>query len=68
MTDTNQTAIGEITLPQAIALITERPARMAALADRGRIAVGLSADLVRVHLHDGMPIVRGVWRQGERVA
>jgi alpha-D-ribose 1-methylphosphonate 5-triphosphate diphosphatase len=62
------TAIGEITLPQAIGLITDRPARMAALADRGRIAAGLSADLVRVHLYDGMPIVRGVWRQGERVA
>jgi alpha-D-ribose 1-methylphosphonate 5-triphosphate diphosphatase len=41
---------------------------MAGLADRGRIAVGLSADLVRVHIHEGMPIVRGVWRRGERVA
>jgi alpha-D-ribose 1-methylphosphonate 5-triphosphate diphosphatase len=62
------TTIGEITLPKAIALITERPAQMAGLADRGRIAVGLSADLVRVHIHEGMPIVRGVWRRGERVA
>ena len=62
------TTICEITLPRAIALVTERPAHMAGLADRGRIAVGLSADLVRVHIHDGMPIVRGVWRRGERVA
>jgi alpha-D-ribose 1-methylphosphonate 5-triphosphate diphosphatase len=62
------TTIGGITLSQAIALITDRPARMAGLADRGRIAVGLSADLVRVRIHEGMPIVRGVWRRGERVA
>jgi alpha-D-ribose 1-methylphosphonate 5-triphosphate diphosphatase len=60
--------IAEITLPQAIALITDRPARMTGLADRGRVAVGFAADLVRVRLHDGMPIVRGVWRGGERVA
>jgi alpha-D-ribose 1-methylphosphonate 5-triphosphate diphosphatase len=62
------TTIGEISLPQAVALVTDRPARMAGLVDRGRIEVGLSADLVRVHLHEGMPIVRGVWRRGERVA
>ena len=62
------TAIGEITLPQAILLITDRPAKMASLMDRGRIEVGRSADLVRVRLHEGMPIVRGVWRRGERVA
>jgi alpha-D-ribose 1-methylphosphonate 5-triphosphate diphosphatase len=60
--------IAGITLPRAIALVTDRPARMAALADRGRIEVGLSADLVRVRLHEGLPIVRGVWRRGERVA
>ena len=60
--------IAEITLPAAIALITHRPAQMAGLNDRGQIAVGLSADLVRVRLYEGMPIVRGVWRRGERVA
>lgn len=60
--------IAEITLPQAVALVTDRPARMAGLADRGRIAPGLSADLVRVRIHEGLPVVRGVWRQGERVA
>jgi alpha-D-ribose 1-methylphosphonate 5-triphosphate diphosphatase len=62
------TTIGAIALPEAIALITDRPAQMAGLTNRGRIAAGLSADLVRVRLHEGMPIVRGVWRQGERVA
>jgi alpha-D-ribose 1-methylphosphonate 5-triphosphate diphosphatase len=62
------TTIAGIALPRAIALVTDRPARMAGLTDRGRIAVGLAADLVRVRIHEGMPIVRGVWRRGERVA
>ena len=57
-----------ITLPQAVALITDRPARMAGLSDRGRVATGLRADLVRVRVHQGIPIVRQVWRNGERVA
>ncbi len=57
-----------ITLPQAVALVTDRPARMARLGDRGRLEEGLRADLVRVRVHDGLPIVRQVWRAGERVA
>jgi alpha-D-ribose 1-methylphosphonate 5-triphosphate diphosphatase len=57
-----------ITLPDAIALITDRPARMAHLPDRGRLAAGLRADLVRVRLYQGLPVVRQVWRAGERVA
>ena len=62
--------VGEagISLPDAVALITERPARMAGLPDRGRLAPGLRADVVRVRVHDGMPVVRQVWRAGERVA
>ena len=57
-----------ITLPQAIAMVSDAPARMARLPDRGRIEAGLRADLVRVRLHDGLPVVRQVWRHGERVA
>jgi alpha-D-ribose 1-methylphosphonate 5-triphosphate diphosphatase len=57
-----------ITLPQAIAMVSDAPARMARLPDRGRIAVGLRADLVRIRLHEGLPVVRQVWRNGERVA
>jgi alpha-D-ribose 1-methylphosphonate 5-triphosphate diphosphatase len=41
---------------------------MCGLLDRGRIAPELRADLVRVHLHKGLPVVRQVWRTGERVA
>ena len=43
------------------------PARMARLADRGRLEAGLRADLVRVRPSDGLPVVRQVWRAGERV-
>ena len=60
-------ADGALDLPAAIALITERPARMVQLHDRGRIAEGLRGDLVRVRVHDGLPVVRQVWRAGERV-
>jgi len=57
-----------IALPEAVALVTARPARMCGLLDRGRIAPGLRADLVRVHLHEALPVVRQVWCAGERVA
>ncbi|HET6194890.1 MAG TPA: alpha-D-ribose 1-methylphosphonate 5-triphosphate diphosphatase [Acetobacteraceae bacterium] len=57
-----------IGLPQAIAMVTSRPAQMAGLADRGLLEAGQRGDLVRVRLHDGLPVVRQVWRAGERVA
>ena len=57
-----------IGLPQAVSLVTDRPARLAGLGDRGRLEAGQRADLVRVRLHDGLPVVRQVWRAGERVA
>lgn len=57
-----------IGLPQALATVTVNPARAAGLEDRGRIEPGLRADLLRVRLVDGVPVVRAVWREGERVA
>ncbi len=57
-----------ITLPQAVAMITDAPARMARLPDRGRIETGLRADILRVRSFEGQPVVRQVWRAGERVA
>ena len=60
-------AAGVLDLPAAIGLISAAPAAMVGFADRGRIAPGLRADLVRVAMHDGMPIVRQVWRGGARV-
>ncbi len=64
-------SVGEcgVTLPAAIAMITDTPARMCRLADRGRLEPGLRADLAQVRgLPDGLAAVRRVWRAGERVA
>jgi len=58
----------DLSLPMAIATVTRAPAQAAGLIDRGRIAVGLQADLVRVRLIKDRPIVREVWRAGRRVA
>ena len=55
------------TLPRAIDLIAGAPAAMVGLADRGRLEVGLRADLVRVRVHEGAPVMRQVWLAGERV-
>ncbi|WP_187360000.1 alpha-D-ribose 1-methylphosphonate 5-triphosphate diphosphatase [Chitinolyticbacter meiyuanensis] len=54
-------------LPRAIATVSRNPAQMAGLTDRGEIAVGLKADLVRVRPTAHTPLVRAVWRDGERV-
>jgi alpha-D-ribose 1-methylphosphonate 5-triphosphate diphosphatase len=59
---------GILPLPQAIALVTSAPATLAGLTDRGRIEPGLRADLVRVRVHEGLPVIRAVWRNGIRVA
>ncbi|MCU0984929.1 MAG: alpha-D-ribose 1-methylphosphonate 5-triphosphate diphosphatase [Acetobacteraceae bacterium] len=55
-------------LPAAIASVSQRPAVMVGLADRGAIAPDLRADMVQVHLADGHPLVRQVWREGRRIA
>jgi alpha-D-ribose 1-methylphosphonate 5-triphosphate diphosphatase len=55
-------------LPQAIRMISKAPAEATSLHDRGEIALGRRADLLRVALHDGEPVVRAVWREGRRVA
>jgi alpha-D-ribose 1-methylphosphonate 5-triphosphate diphosphatase len=57
-----------ISLPRAIAMVTATPARTVNLDDRGRIASGLRADLVRVRRDHGVPVTRMVWREGRRVA
>ena len=62
----------EIPFHQALHMVTKTPAETVGFDDRGEIAVGKRADLVRVH-HDPehaehVPVVRGVWRTGHRVA
>ena len=61
---------GGWTLPDAIATVSANPAKAVSLTDRGAIAAGLRGDLVRVHRAGpgAVPVVRGVWRAGVRVA
>lgn len=62
------TAEAGLSLAAAVAMITDGPGRLAKLMDRGRIEAGLRADLVRIHIHEGLPVARCVWRAGQRVA
>ncbi|TPW26618.1 alpha-D-ribose 1-methylphosphonate 5-triphosphate diphosphatase [Pararhizobium mangrovi] len=57
-----------ISLPQAVSWVTSAPAKAVGLTDRGRIAPGQRADLVRVRADEDVPVVRTVWREGQRVA
>jgi alpha-D-ribose 1-methylphosphonate 5-triphosphate diphosphatase len=72
-------ADGALGLADGVRLISGNPARAVGLDDRGEIAVGRRADLVRVRPYDPpaterhprgrrVPVVRRVYRQGERVA
>jgi alpha-D-ribose 1-methylphosphonate 5-triphosphate diphosphatase len=56
-----------VELHEAVAMVTAVPARAVGLADRGELAVGQRADLVRVRMVEDLPVVRGVWRAGRRV-
>ena len=70
---------GDITLSQGAALVSANPASAAGLDDRGVIAPGKRADVIRVQAYEGaptdqhplgspVPIVRAVWREGRRVS
>jgi alpha-D-ribose 1-methylphosphonate 5-triphosphate diphosphatase len=57
-----------IDLAAAVRTVTKAPAEAVGLPDRGEIAVGKRADLIRVHVAHDVPAVRSVWREGHRVA
>jgi alpha-D-ribose 1-methylphosphonate 5-triphosphate diphosphatase len=72
-------ADGTLGLADGVKLVSANPARAVGLDDRGEIAIGKRADLVRVRPHDlpateryprgqRVPVVRGVYRQGTRVS
>jgi alpha-D-ribose 1-methylphosphonate 5-triphosphate diphosphatase len=55
-------------MARGIATVTEAPARAVGLDDRGRIAPGLRADLLRFRLIGDMPVTQELWVAGRRVA
>ncbi len=56
-----------MSLPAAIAMVSDTPARMVGLTERGRLALWCRADVVRVTVHENLPVVRQVWCGGVRV-
>jgi alpha-D-ribose 1-methylphosphonate 5-triphosphate diphosphatase len=60
--------VPSIDLAAAVRTVTKAPAEAVGLNDRGEIAVGKRADLIRVHVARDIPVVRCVWREGGRVA
>ncbi len=54
-------------LPAALNSVTLHPARSTGLTDRGQIAAGLRADLIRIRVAQDLPVVREVYRVGRRV-
>jgi alpha-D-ribose 1-methylphosphonate 5-triphosphate diphosphatase len=57
-----------VALPAAVATVSLTPAHRVGLDDRGEIAPGKRADLIRVRGVDDLAVVRAVWRNGERIA
>ncbi len=55
-----------IGLPRAVAMVTRTPARAAGYDDRGELAAGQRADLLRVRRVRGLPQLEAVWIGGER--
>ena len=55
-------------LPAAIRTVSKTPAEVVGLTDRGEIAVGKRADLIRVHQANAGVAVRSVWSAGRQVA
>ncbi|WP_420862660.1 alpha-D-ribose 1-methylphosphonate 5-triphosphate diphosphatase [Algirhabdus cladophorae] len=55
-------------LAQGLHRVTAAPAQAVQLTERGEIALGKRADLVRFRLIDQLPSIKGTWREGLRVA
>ncbi len=53
-------------LQQCVAAVSANPARAVGLHDRGELAAGKRADLLRVRLVEAQPCVEAVWVAGER--
>jgi alpha-D-ribose 1-methylphosphonate 5-triphosphate diphosphatase len=56
-----------VDLATAVAMVSAVPARAIGLEDRGEIAVGRRADLVRARRIGEFPVVREAWRGGRRI-
>ncbi|WP_420005246.1 alpha-D-ribose 1-methylphosphonate 5-triphosphate diphosphatase [Arenibacterium sp. LLYu02] len=62
--------LGEIwgDLARGMATVTSAPAAAVGLEDRGLLAVGKRADVIRFRIAEGTPMLQAVYSRGERVA
>lgn len=62
--------LGEIwgDMARGMATVTSAPAQAVELDDRGELAIGKRADVIRFRMRAGAPALAGVWSQGNRVA
>lgn len=58
---------GERDLPKYAQMVTSTPAAAVGLDDRGEITPGKRGDVIRVKRFEGIPIMKSMWRSGERV-
>lgn len=61
-------ALCDWSLARAVATVSERPAQAVGLHDRGAIAVGKRADMIRVRLNESLPVPLATYRLGRRIA
>lgn len=60
--------VEEISISNAVAMVSANPAKQVGLQDRGRLEKGLRADFSRVRREAGsIPVVKSVWREGQRI-
>lgn len=55
-------------MARAMATVTSAPAQAAGLTDRGVLAAGKRADVIRFRTLGGVPVLQGVWSAGVRIA
>ncbi len=55
-------------MARGLATVTAAPAAAVGLTDRGALARGLRADLLRFRVAEDLPVIRGVWVTGRQVA
>ncbi|AAV93794.1 alpha-D-ribose 1-methylphosphonate 5-triphosphate diphosphatase [Ruegeria pomeroyi] len=55
-------------MARGMATVTRTPAQAVGLDDRGEIAPGLRADLIRFRMSQDVPALQSVWSRGRRVA
>jgi alpha-D-ribose 1-methylphosphonate 5-triphosphate diphosphatase len=55
----------DLSLPEALRLVSVNPAKAAKLHDRGAIEVGKRADLIAMGMPGGLPQITDVWVHGK---